>query len=402
MNHRPYATEPLDTILQELFPRMREVRRHLHRFPEISGLEFETTQYLVDQLRNVGLEANLVANDRGIIVDSCRSHGPRIGIRADMDALPLMDEKDVGYASQRPGTMHACGHDAHAAIVLGTAMALTRAEREGILPWPVRWRAIFQPAEETNQGALEMVAAGATDGISALVTLHVDPVRPVGTIGIRPGPFTADCIELHIVIRGQGGHAARPHESRDAIAAAAHLVSAVYQFLPRNTDAQEPVVISFGQITGGHNANVIPDQVTLRGTLRTLHRDVSAAVLAHLQKLVNGIADASGTSVEIKTVAGPPPVHNDVQLTSLVESVATRLLGEGKVQPIERSSMGGEDFANYLDTVPGVMFRLGSCSDQFPPRPLHSPHFDIDEKGLMVGARVLAHTAVAWCEPRAE
>lgn len=414
----------LEEAVDRRFEQMVRVRRHLHAHPEPSGQEVRTTQYLLEQVLSAGLEARAVVPPasgpaRGLIVEApAGAAAPAapaapadrlIVLRADIDALRIQDAKTVEYRSQVPGVMHACGHDAHAATVLGAAWALADAARAGALPWPVRWRAIFQPAEETNQGALEMIEAGALRGAGAILSLHADPSRRAGTVGVRPGAFTAACDELYVELSGRGGHAARPHESLDPIAAAAQLVTSVYLFVPRGIDTHDPVVITFGQITGGDNANVIPDKVILRGTVRTLGEAVRRRALEHIRRLARGLAEGSEIGIDVQFRGGPPSVQNDPELTDLVRSVASAVLGPQHVRPIPRPSMGGEDFAHYLAHVPGCMFRLGCATaaegggsaaevPSAPPVTLHSPRFDLDERAMAVGAKVLARSVVRWCE----
>jgi amidohydrolase len=393
----------LDGAVESFFERMVEVRRQLHRQPEPSGEERETSRFLLEQLTMLGLPGRLGPDGRGVIGESAGSEGaagaPLIAMRADIDALHIQDAKDVEYRSARPGVMHACGHDGHAATVLGAAAALTSMARAGRLPWPVRWRAIFQPSEETNRGALEMIEAGALEGVGAILSQHMDPSRPVGEIALKAGAFTADCVELAITIHGQGGHAARPHESLDPIATAAQLISSVYLFVPRATDSQDPVVVSFGQIRGGEDANVIPDRVVLRGTVRCLSEAVRLRTLDHIGKLARGLAEASGTRIEMKFIPGPPAVNNDYGMTELVRGAAIGVVGADHVKELARPSMGGEDFANYLSGVRGCMFRLGCAPPGGRAPQLHSPLFDLDERAMSIGAKILARAVVAWSEP---
>ncbi len=387
----------IDAAVERQFAEMREVRRHMHCFPEPSMGEFNTTAFLAERLSSRIADVRLGPESRGLIVNGNGAAGPRIGLRADIDALRIQDAKEVSYRSQYHGLMHACGHDGHTATVLGAVLALSEFEKES--PWSICWRGIFQPAEETNQGALEMVEAGAVDGLSALLGLHMDPSRSVGTIGVREGDFTADCNELEIKVIGRGAHAARPHESIDPIAAAAQMISSVYLFIPRKTNSQEPVVISFGQIFGGENANVIPDDVTIRGTLRCLHEAVSKETIKHIEQLARGMSETSGTKIIIKHKAGPPPVKNDPLLTRLITEAGREVLGEEHVHHIERPSMGGEDFANYLYKVPGAMFRLGCSPPGVQSPPLHAPLFDLHEDALLYGAKILARSVVQFCAP---
>lgn len=379
---------------------MVAVRRYLHIHPEPSGSEQRTIAYLTERLVEAGFAPNLASHERGTTVDSTVDPaGSRIALRADVDALKIEDAKQVEYRSQVTGVMHACGHDAHPAMLLGAIRALQAMEDSGSLPWPVRWRAIFQPAEESTVGAKEMIAEGALEGIDAIFALHVDPSREVGKIGTRVGPLTSITDQLNIVIHGRGGHAARPHESQDPIAAAAQLISSMYLFVPRATDSHDPVVVTIGQIIGGENPNVIPEMIELRGTLRTLTNRVRERTQTHIRQLARGLAESSGTKIRVEFVEGTGSVDNDPELTALIRTAASDLLGVENVENIERPSMGAEDFANYLSHVPGTMFRLGVTSPEVGGAPLHSPLFDIDDRALAIGAKLLARAAVLWFDP---
>jgi amidohydrolase len=225
----------LDHEMDQGFTEMISIRRHLHTCPEVSGLETRTTQFLKDLLVGRGLEVRVAPDGCGLIAEpKDQDPGPRIALRADMDALRIQDLKMVAYRSQVPGVMHACGHDAHTALVMGAITGLVRAGAAGIFPWPVRWRGILQPAEEIATGATNMIAAGALENVEAIFAVHVDPSLDVGKIGLRTGVMTAACDWLEVRIAGRGGHAARPHESRDPIAAAAQMVTSMYLFVPRN------------------------------------------------------------------------------------------------------------------------------------------------------------------------
>jgi amidohydrolase len=299
-----------------------------------------------------------------------------------------------------PEFMHACGHDAHTATVFGAITALDRLEREAASPWPVRWRGIFQPAEETGNGARAMVAARALECVDAILSMHVDPTRRAGTIGVRPGVLTASCDSMQVTVRGRGGHAARPHESDDPIAAAAELISTLYQYVPRATDSQDAVVVSFGKIHGGQNSNVIPEEVVLGGTIRTLSPAVREKTIQHVRTLAEGIERVTRTRIEIAFEHGSPSVLNDAELTQLVSREGADLLGADHVQKIPRPSMGSEDFAAYLEHIPGAMFRLGAAGDDPPWAGLHTPMFDVDERCLAVGAKILARCVVEWSMPK--
>lgn len=392
--------QKLDAVIDRSVGKMVELRRHLHAHPEPSGKELQTSLHLYQLFAEAGLPVRVGPEGCGVVVDSRSPASPRrIAVRADCDALRIHDEKPVEYRSQVPQVMHACGHDVHTAAVFGAVSALDAFDRAGELPWPVTWRAIFQPAEETGDGAASMIHAGAIQDVDAILALHVDPTRQAETIAVRPGVFTASCDMLRITVRGRGGHAARPHESADPIAAAAQLISTLYQFIPRVTDSQEAVVVSFGQIHGGLNANVIPEEVVLEGTVRTLNRAVRERTIAHVHRLADGIESVTDTQLKVDFNEGTASIDNDLAITTLVERVAREVLGENSVAQLQRPSMGSEDFAAYLEHVPGSMFRLGCAGDHSPWPGLHTPTFDVDERCLPVGAKILARTIVELSKP---
>jgi len=392
--------QQLDAAIDGSVGEMVGLRRHLHMHPEPSGEELQTSLHLYQLFAKAGLSVRMGPEGCGVVVDGrSQASKQRVAVRADCDALRIQDEKPIEYHSQVPQVMHACGHDVHTATVFGVVSALDALELAGALPWPVTWRGIFQPAEETSDGAASMIRAGALKDVDAIVALHVDPTRRAGTIGVRPGVFSASCDMMRVTVRGRGGHAARPHESVDPIAAAAQLISTLYQFIPRATDSQEAVVVSFGQIHGGLNANVIPEEVVLEGTVRTLNRQVRERTIAHIHRLAEGIESVTGTKLEVDFDEGTASVHNDPTITALVERVARELLGDDSVTQMPRPSMGSEDFAVYLEHVPGSMFRLGCAGERATWPGLHTPTFDVDEKCLPVGAKILARTIVELSKP---
>lgn len=262
----------LDTVVKGLEGQLVEIRRHLHRNPEPSGEETETTRYLAGILEGIGLDCKLGEEARGVLANPAQVQAGKeiTAFRGDIDALWIQESTGASYQSCVDGVMHACGHDAHATCAVGTALALAQLQEAGKLPWPVGWRAILQPAEEICIGAAEMVALGALEGVTGIFSLHMDPAYPVGTICTKDGALTAACDEFRIHIQGEGGHGARPHETRDPVAAGAMLVSSLYQQIPRTFDAQDTVVVTVGEFSAGHSANVIADSAKLRGTFRTL------------------------------------------------------------------------------------------------------------------------------------
>jgi amidohydrolase len=387
----------LDRIVESLQGELIKLRRHLHANPEPSGQELETSLLLYQRLNDAGLRVRMGPDGCGVVGDNPAGGGrPRVAFRGDIDALLIHDEKNVPYRSQRDGVMHACGHDAHAAIVMFTAIALQRLESEGRAPWPIAWRAILQPAEETASGARQMVAAGALEGVSSIYSLHCDPTRLAGEIGVRSGAFTAHCDAIRIVVRGRGGHGARPHESRDPIAAAAQLISTLYQFVPRATNSQDAIVLSFGKLAGGQNPNVIPEEVEIEGTLRTLDALVRTQTIDQIRQVKRGVEKITGTQIEVSFLASIPSVQNDPAATRIVVEAANSIPGV-TVRDIPRPSMGSEDFAVYLEQAPGAMFRLGVASDLSAVTPLHTPTFDVNESALPLGVKILARAVVLAC-----
>jgi amidohydrolase len=398
--------EQLDQAIDARFEQMVAIRRHLHQYPEVSGQERETSFYLYQLLGDQGIDVRMGPEGRGLIADlaaPAASAPPAarglMALRADIDALPIHDEKTAAYRSCRDGVMHACGHDAHTAILIGALTALDELQQRGRIPWPLWIRGIFEPSEETARGSREMIDVEAMADVSAILTLHVDPTRKLGTLGLRAGVLTANCDEIEFRIVGRGGHGARPHEASDPIAAAAQLINALYLYVPRITDSREAVVVTIGQVKAGHTANVIPEEVILRGTVRTLERDVRATTLRYVERLAEGIGRTTDTRIEVGSHFTTPSVVNDPQMIELLRRVI-RSMGSGiSIDEISRPSMGSEDFAVYLEHAPGAMFRLGCTSERAGGVPLHNSEFDIDERALRIGARVLARAAVCWSDP---
>lgn len=400
----------IDAQADQLDPQLVAIRRHLHSHPEPSGQELETTRYLAAQLREQGLSPVTFQNDAGqpvgMMVDVTLGNPPEdaplIAIRSDIDALRMQDEKQVDYASQRPGLCHACGHDVHSTIVLGAAFAGGRIAGQilqGMNQLPpetagLRLRLIFQPAEETSSGARWLVEQGAVDGVAGILGLHVDPERPVGTVGVRYGVLTANCDDVLIQVRGHGGHAARPHHSIDPIATAAQLVSALYTWLPRSVDSRSASVFTIGRIEGGFAPNVIPEMVELHASLRTVATASRERICQRIDEICAGTATSSGCRISVHYEEPLAGVDNVPQFTRALELASSRVLGSSHVHRIEAPSMGGEDFSAYLARVPGAMLRLGCAAPERQAHFLHSPLFDIDERAIAIGVRIMLRAAV--------
>lgn len=377
------------------------IRRRLHAHPEPSGEERRTSQFIVRRLGERGIPVRLLRDGIGAIADltigTPEEGSPLIAIRADIDALRLHDEKKVEYASRNEGVAHACGHDAHTTIALGAALAsaaLKDAFDQETAPFAARLRFLFQPAEEISEGAQWLVEQGALEGVEAVLGLHVDPERAAGRVGIRYGTLTANCDEIEIVVEGRGGHAARPHHTLDPIAATATLVTNLYQFLPRAIDSRDPAVFTIGQIAGGYASNVIPERVAMMGSLRTTSADARATLLRRIAEICRGVEQGSGTRIDVRFVSPLASVVNDHRVSAALQEASRQVVGPENIDIIDRPSMGGEDFSVYLEHVPGAMLRLGCARPEGIAPFLHSPHFDIDERALVVGTRILLRAAI--------
>ncbi|MGD1904462.1 MAG: M20 family metallopeptidase [Leptolyngbyaceae cyanobacterium] len=381
-------------IATKLSPRLIEIRRHLHSQPELSGQEYQTAAYVAGVLSSFGYKPQELVGKTGVVADL---PGPnpdqaKLAIRTDMDALPIWERLDLPFISQKRGVMHACGHDVHTTVGLGTAMVL--AELEQPLPGPIRF--IFQPAEETAQGARWMVKDGVMAGVSAILGVHVYPSIPGGCIGIRHGALTAAADDLEIMIVGESGHGARPHEATDAIWIAAQVITTLQQAISRTHNPLHPVVLTIGQIEGGRAPNVIADQVKLTGTVRSLHPDTRDELPTWIEGIVAGVCNPYGAKYQVNYRPGVPSVQNDPTLTQLTALCAEEVLGLDHVQLILEPSLGAEDFSVYLDHAPGTMFRLGvGFEDQSNP-PLHHPKFQVNEAAILPGVMTLAHAACRY------
>jgi amidohydrolase len=359
-------------------------RRDLHRHPEVAFAEYRTTDRLLEWLTGFGLTPRRLKVGTGVVCDI--GAAPEfIALRADIDALPLPDVKDVEYASQNVGVCHACGHDAHTAILLGVAASLARAER---LPGSVRL--IFQPAEERMPGgAVTAMSEGVLDGVSSIFALHCDPKLDTGLIGLRSGPITAAFNQLDITLTGPGGHTARPHLTSDVVYALGKLITELPGLLSRRVDPRTALSLVWGAVSAGSAPNAIPPTGVLRGTLRMLDGGLWHDLEMIVRELVEQIVAPTGAKIELTYDHGVPAVINDVGLVAVQTRAGERGLGEHAVSATGQS-MGGEDFAWYLQQVPGAMARLGVRHPGSASGDLHQSTFDIDESALAVGVRFTA------------
>jgi amidohydrolase len=360
-------------------------RRDIHQHPELGFEVHRTARLVADRLRSLGMEVQTGIGKTGVVGTlTGKETGPTIALRADMDALPVQETADVPYRSVHDGVMHACGHDGHVAMLLGAAEILAQ-QRERIRG-TVRF--LFQPAEEGEGGARFMIADGCLDGVDEVYGLHLWNYQPYGEIGVKPGPILAAADIFEIRVDGVGGHGAAPQGTVDAVVTAAHLVTALQTIVSRNTNPLDSTVVTVGKIVGGHNFNVIADRVVLDGTARAYTEANRQMVKRRIQEIVDGIAQTFGARIELEYEDGYPPTINTEEAYNKVVESARKIVGAGVAAPY--LSMGGEDFAYYLQQVPGCFFFIGSAPVDREPMsvPHHCSHFDIDERALLVGASV--------------
>jgi amidohydrolase len=384
----PSESDRLEKILSG-FPRgefgvLVETRRDLHRHPELAFEEIRTAEKIAARLDGLGLPPRTGVGRTGVVADA-GAGGPRLLVRADMDALPLTESSSETFASEEAGRMHACGHDGHVAIALAVA---DRLGSDAMAP-PLRF--LFQPAEERGGGARACVADGALEDVRAAIGLHLWNQLPVGTVGVYRGAMMAAVDEFEIEVVGRGGHGAAPHETSDPIVAAARIVEALQGIVSREVSPLESAVVSVASIHGGDAFNVIPSTVRLTGTVRWFAEATGAAMPGKVGRIVSGTAAAAGVSAHLDYRRINRPVVNDAGVSDAVIEVARRLLGEENVDT-ETRTLGGEDMSVYLDRVPGCFFFVGSAPAG-PHLPHHSPSFAIDERALAVGVVLLEAAA---------
>jgi amidohydrolase len=365
-------------------------RRDFHRHPEIGFQVQRTAAKVAEEMQKLGYRVRTGVGRTGIIAD-LGPDGPMVAVRADMDALPILEANDVTYASERPGFMHACGHDSHTAMALGTASLLAKEDLKGQV------RFLFQPSEEANDdegisGAPRMIEDDAMDGVDAVIALHVDPATPVGDIRITAGPASGGVDSWFASIFGKGGHGARPHDVLDPIHISGLVILAIHGIVSRRLDPFAPAVVSIGSIHAGQAENVIPDQVDLNGTIRYMDLKIQKEIHAELERGLE-VARTLGGDYELKIEVGTPPMINDPGVVKLIQETAGKMLGSEHVLP-PLQGLGAEDFGCFSELAPGAMFSLGSRIED-DPRLIHNPRFDIDEACLPIGTAILADSVLS-------
>ncbi len=372
--------------------RLVEIRRHIHSHPELSGMEKNTSRLVATLLRECGIEVREGVGGYGV-VGVLRGAGPGgvVGLRADMDALPMEDAKDVPYASKIKGVMHACGHDVHTTVVLGVAMVLSALKDR--FRGAVKF--IFQPSEESGQGgAKPMIDDGALEEPTPqiMLAIHCYPELEVGKIGCKDGVMTASSDRFTITIKGRSGHASRPHQTVDAILVASMTIGAIQHIVSRRTDPLHHAVISIGTIQGGTAPNIIADRVEMKGTVRTLDKDIRQKIPHYIELILKGITMATDAGYDFHYEFGSPSVMNNPDVTDLARACIKDALGESALVELEEPQMGSEDFAYFAERVPATFLRLGTSNPKKGIEcSLHTPEFDVDEDSIGIGV-----TALSW------
>jgi amidohydrolase len=380
-------------LAHEFAPEITAARRHLHQHPELSWQEKETAAFIRKFLAPLEIELRTTDNLHATVaIIRGAKPGPAVGLRADIDALPIMEKSEVPYRSQNAGCMHACGHDGHTAVLLGAMKILAELRHE------LRGTIIcaFQPAEEHNGGGKALLESNLLDGldINAFFALHAWPYLPVGTIGVKRGAMMSAIDDFEVVIHGKAGHAAHPLVAIDPVLISAHVITAIQSLVTRERHGADPAVVSVTMIHGGTADNVIPAEVRLGGTIRTLQAETRERMSRRFTELVEGVAQSFGGRAEVKLDPGYPSLVNHDRMVDLVEQVASEVVGPSKVVELKEPSMGGEDFAYYLQKYPGAMFRLGAG----PAPSLHSDSYNFNDDALETGMMMMASLAMKFLE----
>jgi amidohydrolase len=386
--------EELDQFLATREDELIAFRRDLHAHPELGYHEHRTTSRVALRLAAAGLRPVTLPNGTGLIVDiGAKSAGRTlVALRADLDALPINDEKNVPYRSTVPNACHACGHDVHTSVLLGAGLFLAGQAAAGILPGRVRL--IFQPAEEVPGGALDVMAAGGIASVDRIFTLHCDPRLDVGKVGTRTGPITAACDKIKVRVTGPGGHTARPHLTADLVYALGKIVTELPAALSRRVDPRSSLSLVWGRVSAGSAANAIPVDGVVEGTVRCLDDEAWHEAPDLLKALLESVASAYGVIAELHYQRNVPPTVNEPVSTAILETAAAQVLGHEAVTPSPQS-LGGEDFAWYLESVPGSLARLGTrAPGSGADFDIHQAVFDVDEHAIGVGVRLMAATAL--------
>lgn len=386
--------EKITQLAQEIHSNVVENRRHLHANPELSFHEYQTSAYVAQKLGELGIEYQKMANTGLVaLIKGDKPSDVVIALRADMDALPIIEANEVSYKSKNPGVMHACGHDAHTSSLLGTAKILTELKSE----FGGTVKLIFQPAEEKLPGgASMMIKEGVLENPkpSAVIGQHVMPLIEAGQVGFRSGKYMASTDEIYVTVHGKGGHGAQPQQNIDPVLITSHIIVALQQIVSRIADPKMPSVLSFGKVIANGATNVIPNEVYLEGTFRTMDEDWRAKAHEKMKKMAEGIAEAMGGSCDFNIVRGYPFLINEEKLTADVRAYAEDYLGKENVLDLD-IWMAAEDFAYYSQVSDACFYRLGTGNQKRGiTSSVHTPTFDVDEESLKLSTGLMAYIAL--------
>jgi amidohydrolase len=400
---QPPRDAQLAKAVEALRAKLIETRRHLHRHPELSNREEKTSQYIAEKLRSFGFdEVRTQVGKYGVVgILKGAKPGPVVAVRADMDALPILETLDVPYKSQNVGVKHACGHDVHMTVQLGVAEILSK--HRNLINGTIKF--IFQPAEEgppegEEGGAKMMIAEGALDNPkpSAIFGLHVMPNIQVGQIGVNVGPAMASSDKFMLTVRGKKVHGAYPHDGIDTIVVASEAVLALQTIRSRRINTQEPLVITIGSFQGGNRFNIIADEVKIEGTMRTLNEEVRTSAIAMMNQTLKGITSAYGASYELTWGRNNPVTYNDPKLVEATLPTMKRILGEANITT-PRQQMGAEDFSLFQKVIPGFFYFLGvGNTAKGITAMIHTPEFDADEEALVIGVKVMSNVLLDYLD----
>jgi len=369
--------------------RLVALRRAIHQNPELAFHESETAGRLISALRDLGVDDVRVVANTGVIarVRGQNRSAPVVALRGDIDALPIQEATGLPFASQVPGVMHACGHDVHATWAVAAAALLAASPAAGDVI------VVLQPAEETGKGALAILESGALDGVSAIFGGHVDRRFPVGQVVADEGALAASADVFEIELVGAGAHGARPHESRDPIVALASIVTALQTIVSRRLNPATPGVVTIGTVRAGSASNIIPERAYLTGTVRAVDPASRDLMLSEVQRISETVASGLGVEARVTLDRGTPPIVNPPGATGWARNAAERVLGRENVVPLGFLNLAGEDFAHYMERIPGCFLRVGACEPNGPVIPAHAPKFYAAEESIFIGAAVLAECA---------
>jgi len=379
----------MNIVSKELFQHMVDIRRRIHKHPELGYQEENTAAIITEELKSLGIKVTTGIGKTGVVgrIESVNKAGQVVTLRADMDALAIQEETGLEFASEVKGVMHACGHDGHVAMLIGAAAILKQSLKTGSVIF------VFQPAEEGGGGAQKIIDSGLLDDAKAIYACHLDRHFKVGQLVVQKGTISAFTDRFEISIKGKGGHAAQPHDTVDAIVVASLIVMSLQTIVSREVNPLHPSIVSVGRIEGGSVPNAVAGDARLSGTIRTTEQHVRKQIKEGIKRIVNAAGNLHNADVKVDIIEGYPAVTNTCKESEIARTAVKNIIGDEALVDTQFASMGGEDFSFYLEKIPGCLVRLGAQKEGFANIPAHSSTFDFDENALSVGAAFLAEVA---------